>query len=100
MELFLKDLIWHKNVCWVQWHSSGINTQSAQCGVWLCVMDPKDTLPLGLESNFARSNLSLSPAIRIPSGLCYFKWPLFSLPSFSQKKVHFLLQPWNLSLLQ
>lgn len=35
-----------------------------QCGVWLCVTGPKDILPLGLKSNFASSNLNLSPVIK------------------------------------
>lgn len=50
-----------KIVCWV-------TTQ--QCEVWLWVTGPKGALLLRLESHFASSDLSLSPAIRIPSGLC------------------------------
>lgn len=101
MKIFLKDLIWHKNVYWVQRHSSEIKTQSAQqCGIWLCVAIPTDTLPLNLESDFPSANLSLSLAIRIPSGLCYCKWPPRSHSHLSLKRTSALYSsPGHLRLL-
>ena len=54
MEIFLKDLICHQNVCWGHRPESEIKTQPAQqCGVWLCVTIPNDTLPLDVERDFA-----------------------------------------------